>query len=94
MPCFGELTFKDVVPEKNNFPSIQNDRSKGIAKKDPTGLCEPLFPPVFAAVARTLYKPTGQVSVTSIDLSQKHIAMNFLSLQSIFLLASPGLLSI
>ena len=30
------------------------------SEKDPTGLGEPLFPPIFAAVANALYKATGK----------------------------------
>jgi isoquinoline 1-oxidoreductase beta subunit len=29
-------------------------------EREPTGLGEPLFPPVFAAVANALYKATGK----------------------------------
>jgi isoquinoline 1-oxidoreductase beta subunit len=67
---FGELTFKDGVPEKNNFHQYRMIRQKESPKaievhfvqneKDPTGLGEPLFPPVFAAVANALYKATGK----------------------------------
>lgn len=67
---FGELTFKDGVPDKNNFHQYRMVRQKDAPKAievhfvenehEPTGLGEPLFPPVFAAVANALYKATGK----------------------------------
>ncbi|MBC6490374.1 molybdopterin cofactor-binding domain-containing protein [Flavihumibacter stibioxidans] len=67
---YGELTFKEGVPQKNNFNTYRmirhGEAPKSIDihfvdnKKDPTGLGEPLFPPVFAAVANALYKATGK----------------------------------
>jgi isoquinoline 1-oxidoreductase beta subunit len=67
---FGELTFKDGVPDKNNFHQYRMIRQKEAPKAvevhfvkneyEPTGLGEPLFPPVFAAVANALYKATGK----------------------------------
>lgn len=67
---FGEMTFKNGVPDKNNFHQYQMIRQQETPKKvevhfvqndqDPTGLGEPLFPPVFAAVANALYKATGK----------------------------------
>lgn len=67
---FGEMTFVDGVPEKNNFDKYRMIRQKEAPKTidihfvqndhDPTGLGEPLFPPVFAAVANAMYKATGQ----------------------------------
>jgi isoquinoline 1-oxidoreductase subunit beta len=67
---FGELTFVDGVPEKNNFDKYRMIRQKEAPKSieihfvknehDPTGLGEPLFPPVFAAVANALYKAKGK----------------------------------
>ena len=67
---FGELTFKDGIPGKNNFHQYKMIRQKESPKKvevhfvkseeEPTGLGEPLFPPVFAAVANALYKATGK----------------------------------
>lgn len=67
---FGEMTFVDGVPEKNNFHKYQMIRQKEAPKsievhfakneKEPTGLGEPLFPPIFAAVANALYKATGK----------------------------------
>lgn len=67
---FGEMTFVDGVPEKNNFHKYQMIRQKEAPKAievhfvksdvDPTGLGEPLFPPIFAAVANALYKATGK----------------------------------
>jgi isoquinoline 1-oxidoreductase beta subunit len=66
---FGELTFKDGVPQKNNFHQYQMIRMKDAPKEinvhfvqneiDPTGMGEPPFPPIFGAVANGLYKATG-----------------------------------
>jgi isoquinoline 1-oxidoreductase beta subunit len=65
---YGEMTFKDGVPQKNNFNAYRMIRHGEAPKaievhfvkneKDPTGLGEPLFPPIFAAVANALYKAT------------------------------------
>jgi isoquinoline 1-oxidoreductase beta subunit len=67
---FGELPFKDGVPEKTNFDKYRMIRHSEAPKSievhfvkndiDPTGLGEPLFPPVFAALANSLYKATGK----------------------------------
>ena len=67
---YGELTFQDGVPQKNNFHQYQMIRMKEAPKEidvhfvqneiDPTGMGEPPFPPVFGAVANALYKATGQ----------------------------------
>src|SRR6266498_2056600 len=67
---FGEMTFKDGVPEKNNFSTYRMIRHHEAPKTndvhfvqndiDPTGMGEPPFPPVFAALANALYKATGK----------------------------------
>lgn len=67
---FGELTLKEGVPDKKNFDTYRMIRHKEAPKSievhfvksniDPTGLGEPLFPPIFAAVSKALYKATGQ----------------------------------
>ncbi|TDQ19460.1 isoquinoline 1-oxidoreductase beta subunit [Algoriphagus boseongensis] len=67
---FGELAFENGVPTKTNFDKYRMIRHKEAPKKievhfvdngeDPTGLGEPLFPPVFAALANSLYKATGK----------------------------------
>jgi len=67
---FGELTFSNGVPSKKNFDTYRLIRQKEAPRAievhfvknefDPTGLGEPLFPPVFAAVANALYKATGK----------------------------------
>jgi isoquinoline 1-oxidoreductase subunit beta len=67
---YGGLTFKDGVPEQNNFNRYRMIRLREAPKKidvhfvqndiDPTGLGEPPFPPVFGAVANALYKNTGK----------------------------------
>ncbi|MDX2249522.1 MAG: molybdopterin cofactor-binding domain-containing protein [Bacteroidia bacterium] len=67
---FGEMSFVEGVPAKNNFHQYRMIRQKDAPKAievhfvqndyDPTGLGEPLFPPVFAAVANALYKATGK----------------------------------
>jgi isoquinoline 1-oxidoreductase subunit beta len=67
---FGGLIHKEGVSEQNNFNRYRMIRHKEAPKKidvhfvqndiDPTGLGEPPFPPVFAAVANALYKNTGK----------------------------------
>ena len=67
---FGGLTFKDGVPQKSNFDTYRMIRMSEAPKEidvhfvkntiDPTGLGEPTFPPIFAALANALYKATGK----------------------------------
>ncbi|MDF1698547.1 MAG: molybdopterin-dependent oxidoreductase [Saprospiraceae bacterium] len=67
---FGEMTFKDGVPQKNNFHQYRMIRMSEAPKEisvhfvdngiDPTGLGEPPFPPIFGAVANAMYKATGE----------------------------------
>lgn len=67
---YGEMTFKDGVPQKNNFNTYRMIRQIESPKSievhfvqneiDPTGLGEPLFPPIFGAVANALYKATNK----------------------------------
>ena len=67
---YGELTFKQGVPEKNNFNRYRLIRQRESPKTidvhfvqsdiNPTGLGEPPFPPIFAAVANALYRSTGK----------------------------------
>lgn len=67
---FGEMTFKDGVPEKNNFDKYRMIRMKEAPKKidvhfvqneiNPTGMGEPPFPPIFGAVANALYKANNK----------------------------------
>ena len=67
---YGSMTFKNGVPEKNNFHSYRMIRHGEAPKSidvhfvpndiDPTGLGEPAFPPVFGALANALYKATGK----------------------------------
>jgi isoquinoline 1-oxidoreductase beta subunit len=67
---FGEMSFVDGVPAKNNFDKYRLIRQKEAPKSvdvyfvdndhDPTGLGEPLFPPIFAAVANAMYRATGR----------------------------------
>jgi len=67
---FGELTFDNGKPSKENFNTYRMIRQQETPKNidvhfvesdvDPTGLGEPPFPPVFAALANALYKATGK----------------------------------
>ena len=67
---YGALTHKDGAAQQNNFHSYRIIRMNEAPKKievhfvqndiDPTGLGEPPFPPVFAAVANALYKTVGK----------------------------------
>ena len=67
---YGGLTHKDGAAEQNNFNKYRMIRMREAPKNievhfvenniDPTGLGEPPFPPVFAAVANALYKSMGK----------------------------------
>jgi len=67
---YGEMTFKDGMPQKNNFHQYRMIRMSEAPKEidvhfvqndiAPTGLGEPPFPPVFGAVANAMYQATGQ----------------------------------
>ncbi|WP_339878769.1 molybdopterin cofactor-binding domain-containing protein [uncultured Algoriphagus sp.] len=67
---FGELTFKDGVATKSNFHQYRQIRMTEAPDsiethfmengEDPSGLGEPAYPPVFAALANALYKATGK----------------------------------
>jgi isoquinoline 1-oxidoreductase beta subunit len=67
---FGELTFKDGVPQKSNFHQYRMIRMSEAPKDikvhfvqneiDPTGMGEPPFPPIFGALANALYRATDK----------------------------------
>ncbi|HET9279478.1 MAG TPA: molybdopterin cofactor-binding domain-containing protein, partial [Flavitalea sp.] len=67
---YGGITFKNGVPEKNNFNSYRMIRHREAPGSidvhfvqndfDPTGMGEPAFPPTFGALANALYKATGK----------------------------------
>ena len=67
---YGEMAIENGVPTKTNFDKYRMIRHSEAPKKievhfvdnneDPTGLGEPLFPPVFAALGNSLYKATGK----------------------------------
>ncbi len=67
---YSGLTFKDGVPEQNNFDTYRLIRHGEAPKEievhfvqneiDPTGLGEPPFPPIMGALANALYKAKGQ----------------------------------
>ena len=66
---YSAMTFKDGVPEQNNFDKYRLIRHSEAPKEievhfvdnkiDPTGLGEPPFPPIMGAMANALYKATG-----------------------------------
>jgi len=67
---FGEMTFVDGRPQKQNLDGYRIIRMSEAPKAieihfvknqiDPTGLGEPPFAPTFAALANALYKATGK----------------------------------
>ncbi len=67
---FGELSFAEGVPSKDNFDTYRMIRMKEAPEEievhfvenqiDPTGLGEPTFPPIFGAVANALYRANGK----------------------------------
>jgi len=65
---FGKLSFKDGVPEQNNFGAYRLIRMSEIPEIevhfidngiDPTGLGEPALPPTGGAVANAIFKVSG-----------------------------------
>ncbi|MEM6379639.1 MAG: molybdopterin cofactor-binding domain-containing protein, partial [Bacteroidota bacterium] len=80
---YGELTFKDGVPEKKNFDTYRMIRMKEAPKAvevhfvkneiKPTGMGEPPFPPIFGAVANAMYKATGKRQYKQPFLGDKEI---------------------
>ncbi len=65
---FGKLSFRDGMPEQNNFDQFRLIRMKEIPEIevhfidngiDPTGLGEPALPPTGGAVANAIFKATG-----------------------------------
>jgi len=67
---YSEITFKDGVPQADNFDKYQLIRLQNAPKEqevhfvkndiDPTGLGEPPLPPVIGALANAMYKATGE----------------------------------
>ena len=67
---YGEMTFKDGVPQKNNFHQYRMIRMHEAPAEidvhfvkneiDPTGLGEPPYPPLFGALANAMFKATGK----------------------------------
>ena len=67
---YGEITFTKGVPDKSNFHEYRMIRMNEAPKEievhfvqntiDPTGMGEPAYPPIFAALANALYKATGK----------------------------------
>lgn len=66
---YSDFGFNNGIPQSNNFNSYQLIRMGQTPKVDihfiendidPTGLGEPTFPPVGAAVANAIYKATGK----------------------------------
>ena len=67
---YGDIEFKDGTPSANNFDKYkiirQTEAPKSIEvyfvenNEAPTGLGEPLFPPVFAALSNAISASTGQ----------------------------------
>ncbi|MFC3881142.1 molybdopterin cofactor-binding domain-containing protein [Algoriphagus namhaensis] len=67
---FGEMKFNEGKPSAVNFDGYRMIRMPEAPKRidtyfventvDPTGLGEPAYPPVFAALANSLYRATGK----------------------------------
>ncbi|MBK9735241.1 MAG: xanthine dehydrogenase family protein molybdopterin-binding subunit [Saprospiraceae bacterium] len=67
---YSAITIKDGVPQQNNFNTYRLIRHNEAPKEievffvsndiDPTGLGEPINPPIIGALANALYKATGK----------------------------------
>lgn len=79
---YGELGFTEGKPDRSNFDSYRMIRMSEAPKEiatffvenqlDPSGLGEPGYPPVFAALANALYKATGKRCYEQPFLKQLH----------------------
>jgi isoquinoline 1-oxidoreductase beta subunit len=80
---YGELTFKDGMPEKKNFDQYRMIRMREAPKEidvhfvqneiNPTGMGEPPFPPIFGALANAMYKATGERQYQQPFLGDKEV---------------------
>ncbi len=80
---YGELTFKDGVPEKKNYDKYRMIRMSEAPKEievhfvqneiKPTGMGEPPFPPIFGAIANAMYQATGKRSYKQPFLADKNV---------------------
>ncbi len=80
---YGEMSFKDGVPEKSNFDKYRMIRMSEAPKEievhfvqndiNPTGMGEPPFPPIFGAVANAMYKATGKRQYNQPFLGDKNV---------------------
>lgn len=78
---YSAISFKDGVPEQQNFDKYRMIRHSEAPKKiqvdfvhneiSPTGLGEPTFPPVIGALANALYKATGTRSYNQPFITDK-----------------------
>lgn len=67
---YGKLSFDKGVPDKNNLNTYRHIRIHEApiaiqvdfvqSNEDPTGMGEPAYPPVFAALANAMYENTGR----------------------------------
>ncbi len=80
---YSALTFKDGAPEQRNFDKYRLIRHSESPKAievhfvkneiDPTGLGEPLNPPIVGALANALYKATGKRFYDQPFLGEKQV---------------------
>ncbi|SDB34503.1 hypothetical protein/isoquinoline 1-oxidoreductase, beta subunit [Flavobacteriaceae bacterium MAR_2010_188] len=80
---YSGLTFKNGAVEQHNFDRYRLIRHSESPKKinvhfvkndiDPTGLGEPMYPPIMGALANALYKATGQRHYNQPFISEKKI---------------------
>jgi isoquinoline 1-oxidoreductase beta subunit len=67
---YGKMTFTKGIPDANNFHNYRMIRHHEAPKQievhfvkntlDPSGMGEPAYPPVYAALANALYRATGK----------------------------------
>lgn len=80
---YSGLTFKDGAVEQKNFDRYRLIRHSEAPKKinvhfvkndiDPTGLGEPMYPPIMGALANALYRTTGQRYYNQPFISEKKL---------------------